>query len=90
MAIGGRSLHVDVLQHHINAGVRHDCRLCPIAMALSRATGDAWIVGGHDFVWKARLYSPMVRLPAEVVAFIRRFDAGEECRPFSFTVEVPD
>lgn len=85
------TLRVDVLQHHIDAGLRRDCRLCPIAFALQRATGETWTVtvmrGWRNWDLPS---ATSVRFPAEVTMWMRRFDAGEECRPFSFAVEVPD
>lgn len=87
------TLTVHVLQHHIDAGVRGNCRLCPVAMALQQATGgEAMLVGFRGVIWAVwpRGHSKgQTRIPAEVAAFIRRFDRGEECGLFSFTVEVP-
>jgi hypothetical protein len=85
------TLHVDVLQHHIDAGVRRDCRLCPVAMALQRATGEAWRVSEKRAVLRRGSATPIrVRIPVNVTSFIRRFDAGEPVAPFEFTIEVPD
>lgn len=87
------TLHVEVLQHHIDAGVRGNCRLCPIAVALQRATGEAWSIGMlfDDAIGLPldRDTTDLVTLPSSVATFIRRFDAEEECHPFSFSVEVP-
>lgn len=84
------NLTVHVQQHHIDAGIRGHCRLCPVAVALQHATGEAWNVDEAD-AWRGMgKERRQFRFPPEVVGFIGRFDDGEQCEPFSFTVEVPE
>lgn len=83
-------MRIHVRPHHIAAGKREDCEACPIALALTEATGrQGWEVGDSQ----AWLWAPMVLrhypLPDVATRFVHDFDAGRPVRPFSFEVEGP-
>lgn len=62
---------------------------CPVALALSDATGrGGWWVGSAGFhAFPAR--EPEERLPRQVRRFIRRFDAGRPVALIVFRTYVP-
>lgn len=85
---------VDVTRQDIDNGEQNECRLCPIAIALHRATGKRWEVDGEsarelvllpgDDVYFRKPRSPWVGLPRTVRQFIKAFDNGEDVQPFNF------
>jgi hypothetical protein len=78
---------VEVTADDIRRGRRYECRYCPVALALNRATGEAWEVGPR-FAWTHR-GGPAVPLPPAAAAFVDRFDIHGRGDPFSFDLEVP-
>ncbi len=78
---------VEVTAEDIAKGQPRRCSLCPVALALRRATGKEWIVGTWMRPWTA---TDAIETPAEALAFIEAFDGLlEEVAPFSFTLAVP-
>lgn len=78
---------VNVTQADIDNGVDGDCRLCPVARALSRAGVRGWNVFYHGLV--SELTGETIALPRSAMEFIRRFDSGGDVKPFSFELEIP-
>ena len=79
-------LTVTVTQADIANGHRHSGLHCPVANALSRVTGQNWHVAAGSL-------SPCVGedyegedVPKTVRRFIRRFDAMNAVKPFSFVL----
>jgi hypothetical protein len=89
-------LSINVTQEDIERGQRHECDLCPIALALLRAIPGAnvevvpskvWILPAgkrEPFGWE------LARLPDEAQSFMTKFDLGWAVEPFTFDLEVPD
>ena len=89
---------VEVTQEDIDKGERDHCTLCPIALALHRATGEVWDVGNKyvrlkDFgelvvenwdIWEKYL----ILMPDTAKTFIRIFDKTGQGEPFSFELEL--
>ncbi len=68
-----------------------DCILrscvCPVALALHRS-GLPEAQVSDVYVAAALGSEEVVFLPAEAVAWIQRFDRGEDVQPFSFQLEI--
>lgn len=82
-------IRVHVTIDHINAGLRADCKKCPVALALGEILDiEDFAVGDYDvYLENCRL---RVFLPFAVGKFIQDFDSHKLVKPFSFTLEVPD
>lgn len=86
---------INVTQKDINSGIRADCHVCPVAIAVSRVLGlnDVEIsaasiyadFAGSNYYREARIIQP---LPLQVRSYIRAFDAGNEIEPFSFNLDM--
>ncbi len=87
---------VKVTRNHIRAGTPGECCACPVALALDDAfpdfhfdvymqTAKVYPQGEH---WTHNSPTASLNLPLAVSRFIRRFDSGRPCRPFTFTVEA--
>ena len=79
-------LTVTVTDADIAEGQRCSGLHCPVALALERATHQDWHVADDHL-------SPCIgdeyesrHVPKEVKRFIRRFDAMESVKPFSFVL----
>lgn len=72
----------EVTQADIDAGVKCDSTSCPIARALSRATGQKASVGVQTVGLAERVWW----LPTAVSSFVMRFDLGEPVEPATFTL----
>ncbi len=82
------TMQITVTQEHINEGKRLDCEKCPIALALSEATGLSWSAG--MMLMEASSTPPQVfPAPQSCIRFMGRFDEGigEAVKPFTF--EIP-
>jgi hypothetical protein len=87
--------NIEVTQDDIDEGERQSTCDCPIALALSRATG---LEGGYgemdidaDGLYvngKRTLRRASNRLPSIARDFIREFDAGREVSPIRFQLTV--
>jgi hypothetical protein len=73
----------------IEFGVRGSVECCPVALASRRAMpGAAEIWVGHFICFRDEAgHESRMRLPAEALAFIRAFDAGETVPPIAFEAE---
>jgi hypothetical protein len=77
-------MRIEVTQQHIDKGIRRSAYHCPVAQALSEATGDIWTTGR----WDAGNGTVNVLLPEDVVERIIRYDDTREMQPFAFEMEV--
>ena len=77
---------VEVTAEHIKKGKPRSCSRCPVGWAIRGA------VPGGVLVNAIPGYICMVggpfKMPENVVAFVRRFDAGEPVVPFAFPLPV--
>lgn len=71
----------------IEAGVRREGAKCPVALALRRATGNAWAVGNTSASPVEGEYFEL-RLPDAVAARIGAFDATGGMKPFRFDIDL--
>ena len=81
---------IHVTQEDINNGTKGDCKVCPVALALFRATGMHWMVMA-SFAFPAGYTHGNIETASVVwgpnspaFAFIRDFDAGQTVSPFEF------
>lgn len=82
-------IRVAVLQSDIDDGVRHSCHSCPVANALTRATGDREArVSSFDWQLCLTVWGRTIPAPWEVVEFVHNFDDGNRVKRFGF--ELPD
>ena len=87
-----RELKVSVTLNDILEGKRLDGSSCPVAFALERATGKAWVHADYvtfrvtDDVAGQLSYV----MPREVENWIRRYDDGVAVRPTTFIVPLED
>lgn len=79
-------MKITVTAEDIKEGHRGNACLCPIALAMIRATKDEWAVG--TFSVRRRYQRRAFALPKRVMAWIFRFDIGKEVKPFSFTLDL--
>ena len=79
-------LTVEVTQQDIERGSLIECRSCPVALALQRATGREVEVAGPWFIFaNSRRH---FNLPESVRDFVAQFDSGVAVQPFSFEIEA--
>lgn len=71
----------------IRAGVRREGQKCPVALALQRATGNAWAVGNTSAAPVEGEYFELC-LPKAVATRIGTFDATGGMRPFRFDIDL--
>lgn len=84
-----KRVKVKVTQAHINEGKKHEPSSCPIALAITDATGEQWCAGTTYVRRCTQQLELGIRLPPSVMAFIETFDLGQPVKPFAFTLEVP-
>jgi len=91
-----KKIDVAVTSDDIRNGRRHDCMLCPIALAISRTllcgpTGCGVSNRAVSvFIDQADSQLPVgdhfALLPDEAALFTRNFDRGRDVSPFKFTL----
>lgn len=85
-------MKIEVTNDDIQRGEPCEPLRCPVALAVTRATGacgDDLVIVDYDsmytrvcgIIWKASL-------PMDIKEFIRAFDAGESVVPSEFNIEV--
>lgn len=80
-------LTIRIEQRHIDGGLPHDCRFCPLAQALMDMgkkdvfVGFGWIKFTDSIEWVA-YFTPAV------IEFVRQFDGGAEVDPTTLFIEV--
>jgi len=85
-----KTFTIDVMQEDIDHGEKRKCRKCPVALAVSRATGRESHVGHFVIVvagTKADVHTPEIARQ-----FMMAFDQDYFVRPFSFplTLDLPE
>lgn len=80
-------MKIKVEQRHINAGCRHRCKECPVALAILEATGVEVAVYPISGVYFGN--QVVVGIPWEVSHFIGEFDHGLPVQPFEFVLDWP-
>lgn len=83
---------ITITESDIANGQSSACTLCPIALALERATGERWFVGTKGVTLLVHLGDPegtWSLLPDAARAFVQAFDKGQSVEPFSFELDIP-
>ena len=73
---------INVTQEHINSGIKSDCMLCPIALAVRTLFPIVEVDDCCIEIGDVQYYSP-----DSVAKFIDDFDNGKLVKPFSFELE---
>lgn len=82
-----RTVTIDVTADDIAKGKPKEPCDCPIAIATDRAFGGGVAISCGQTLIGINFVDYSLPVPAR--RFIRRFDDGENVKPFSFSVEVP-
>ncbi len=82
-------MKIEVTQEDIDSGVRADCRRCPIALSVKRATGCKYVGVTNfnlfaDYGWR-EIHIP---LPSDALDFVHNFDEGRPVKPAQFEMEL--
>lgn len=80
-------MRIEVTQADIDAGLRNHSKKCPVGLALTRATGLKWTVGGNIAMLSMPTYD-VVLLPAEVHTFVDSYDKYPSFKPEPFSFEL--
>jgi hypothetical protein len=83
-------MRIEVTAEDIVKGKRMDCGLCPVALAIKRATGTAFSVGYMTCCPAGGTVRDRLELPAEARAFVHDFDCHMQTAPFAFDLDIPD
>jgi hypothetical protein len=79
-------MRVEVTADDIRNGTRYRPALCPMALALSRATGQRVFVGLTQAYVILPTTSVPLNLPLAAQMFLAAFDTGLPCDPIEFEV----
>lgn len=79
---------VRVTAEDIASGVRGLACLCPVALAVKRATGTEYVSVGVLSIQIGEL--EILRGIGRALKFARSFDLGEAVGPFTFTLDIPE
>lgn len=78
-------MKVTVTQADIDAGVRENCKRCPVALAVQRLYPDHEVkVGLYRIFLKKDGITSVYRMPKPVGVGVRRFDWGLGMEPMEF------
>jgi len=82
-------MNIHVTQKDIDKGTRGDPGACAVALALTRETGQYWMVDGSFLrVCKEGAFTLYRATPPEVSLFIRKFDGLHPVAPFTFKLNL--
>jgi hypothetical protein len=83
---------IHITQKHIDSGTRTSSDRCPVALALSEATGREWLVTRrwlcHASPLRANGWGTDISTPTLVATKIRDYDRSGVMETFSFELEV--
>lgn len=82
-----KTVLVNVTQEDINEGACSDCRFCPEARAIQRATGNRFINVYRGF---AGYKEEEIEISLEIDNHIAVFDSVRKMEPHSWQIELPD
>lgn len=75
-------MKIKVTQDHIDHGLRGSCMQCPVALALR----DAGFLAPFAGVENIHVQRKFVTTPDTVQEFMKLFDNGLPCEPFTFEI----
>ena len=79
---------ITVTQKDIDLGIRKNCRVCPVALAVYRAINLPIEVSAFNVCHEGPYGEIIAPLPPEATRFILDFDAGKEVGPFTFDLPI--
>ncbi len=71
----------------IDKGIRCAAKSCPIALAMSRTTGEPWSVD-YSRMWSEDHYPRGLKIGRRLQAFMRDFDNQSGVAPATFRVRL--
>lgn len=77
---------IEVTQDDINYGKDHSCENCPVALALTRATGHKCMVNYSGWRFYPNTGQGVYPISPEVNLFIRNFDRKIGVNPIKFEI----
>lgn len=80
---------INVTQKDIDQGDRDKCQTCPVALALNRVAKKPWVEYGYIRFSDGHSRCA-VAVPAGVHDFMEEFDTGEDVKPFTFKINIPE
>jgi hypothetical protein len=80
---------ISVTQEHIDKGERWSFHSCPLALAVTEASGNLAGVGTESIYpnWD-KIGLTKITMPAEVANFRSRFDESSPVEPFEFEISI--
>ncbi len=81
---------IEVTQHDIDNGKRKSCTKCPVALAVNRTLRAEASVGKRtiNIIYGDATFEEGISTPTSAADFIRKYDEGEEVKPFNFELEL--
>ena len=96
MTITMETRTIDVTQDHIDAGIRGQCKHCPIALAINEhVPGNVFtLVGPATIEFHINPHTEHVRrlttdTPERASLFVVHYDEGGDAAPFAFDLAIP-
>lgn len=81
-------MRIQLTQQDIANGRRAACNACPVALAISRATGEQWEVGNSSAWCVGSCASARIYLSSDTMTFIDAFDHGRSVAQFEFELPI--
>lgn len=84
-------IRISVTANDIKNGRYNSCRLCPIALSLSRRIkSECQILIGRTKCagWLTETKEFIIKLPPKAIEFIDRFDSWRKVNPMTFEINV--
>lgn len=81
-------MRISVTDVDIRNGIQRHCRQCPLATAITRATGRECEVHTDHVIFRDDRVRT-IPLPVDAQVFRHDFDAGESVEAFEFDLEIP-
>jgi hypothetical protein len=78
-------IHVKVLQHHIDLGVRKNAFHCAVALAIKEQYPEMGVVSVGVSLYADHKYRGAI--PPEAMEFISAFDRNRMVEPFEFDID---
>jgi hypothetical protein len=78
---------IEVTENDIKRGVAWNVDKCPVARAMRRATRN---MACYASLSELKVGIKLVNTPTRCQRFMRNFDDGENVKPFSFVIRIPE
>ena len=87
-----KSVRINVTQGDIAAGLPNNSASCPVARAVNRKLKEDYRskISFSCGIYIHGVCEAAIELPKKAYDWWNKFDAGEEVRPFTFTLKLPE